>query len=94
MADELTSQQLMVDALAKVCQRDWHIRGQATLLGKFATQLVRAGYTTDQVEQFGKWWYKNDWRGKKGDPPAPHNVTESIGRLPQEEQDYHAGWSV
>jgi len=92
MERELTDQQRLVDALAKVCQRDWHIRGQAALLGKFASQLIKAGYTPEDVQQFGTWWYKNDWRGKRGDPPAPYNVAECIGRVAK--IDYNAGWAI
>lgn len=52
----------------------------------FAEELVRAGYTPQQIrEHYGsekvadRWhWYESDWRGKKGDRPRLKEIRETI----------------
>lgn len=33
--------------------------------------------TVDQLRRFYVWWKKNDWRGQKGQKPAPYQVVEA-----------------
>lgn len=35
-------------------------------------------YTADDLQIFEAWWYKNDWRGKKGDVPRLDEVVATI----------------
>jgi len=41
----------------------------------------KAGATPEQIEAFGSWWYADDWRGQKGQPPTPAQVREVWGRF-------------
>jgi len=53
-------------------------------LGRSARKLVKAGYLPELVEinySTGGWWYKNDWRGQKGEMPTPEQIVETIGRI-------------
>jgi hypothetical protein len=34
------------------------------------------GATEEYLSKFPPWWYANDWRGNKGDPPKPFQVQE------------------
>jgi len=55
-------------------------------VGGLAEELVATGYTADQVRRSyskqrvaGAWnWYDEDWRGKKGEPPSPRGIRETI----------------
>lgn len=45
-------------------------------------KLFSAGYEAVQVETlYGKagWWYKNHWKGKKGQPPNIGDIVDTIG---------------
>lgn len=75
----LTTQQDMFGALAEVCQLNPAL--QKTQLGKTASQLIKAGYTPDQIRERynpGAWWYLHDWRGQKGQPPTLPQVVSTI----------------
>src|SRR3990167_5236609 len=67
---KLTPQQEMVGKLAEVLRLDAAISGAR--LGKFASVLLKNGYTPADVEQVygadGAWW-ERDWRGKQKQPP-------------------------
>jgi hypothetical protein len=72
----------MVQALADVTLFDISIHGGR--LGKTASKLNKAGYTPEQVEGLfsaGSIWYKSDWRGQRGDPPTPEQVSECIKKF-------------
>jgi len=93
-AKMLTAQQAMVGALAEVWQVDVKTAPKGRL-GKAASALLKAEYTPEQVEVVyaaGGWWYRQDWRGQRGDPPTPEQVGETIARavkprqLPQQPQ--------
>ena len=55
-------------------------------VGGFAEELVRNGYTAEQIrdhyggrKRAGKWhWYESDWRGKRGDKPRVKEIRETI----------------
>lgn len=40
---------------------------------------TRKGVTTDDIEAFGKWWYRDWWQGKNGQPPRPMQIRENWG---------------
>lgn len=71
----------MVAALAQVTGMDLQLKGNGARLGKFASELLRAGYTPEQiiVAYAGpdSWWRKN-WRGQKGAPPTQGGITQTI----------------
>lgn len=69
-------------ALAKVCQIDLGLasKTQKQQLGQSAKLLhEKAEATPEQIDNFGTWWFSEDWRGKKGQPPTPVQVRESWG---------------
>jgi hypothetical protein len=65
-------------ALADVCRLDFEVN--AGRIRKTASTLWRSGsgYTTEDLYCFGGWWYRNDWRGKKGEVPRLRDVVELI----------------
>lgn len=75
-----TPQQAMFEAICEVCVLDPATVAKGRV-GKRASTLVKAGYTPEQVRAcYGKagWWYQHDWRGRKGDPPKPEQIGETI----------------
>ena len=73
----------MFSALANLCRFDLKlitdkIRGQ---LNQAEKKLRAAGHDPAQVEAFGAWWYKNDWRGKQDQPPTIAQVLENWGQF-------------
>lgn len=36
--------------------------------------LKEAGEPVEKLEAFGKWWYKEDWRGKQGQSPTADQI--------------------
>lgn len=79
-----TPQQQMVEVLASVSGFDIRLHGAR--LGKTASKLVKAGYGAGFVEdnyahKTKSWWYREDWRGKKGERPTPEQVAETIGKI-------------
>jgi len=69
-------------AVASVCKINLSTatkaqKGQIALAVK---KLKAAGATPDQINNFEHWWYKNDWRGKRGQAPAPKHVCEEWGK--------------
>lgn len=79
-----TNQQSMFGELAKVTGIDYKVKRNAGRLARISKELLDAGYLPETVEiaysQFG-WWYKNDWRGQKGEMPTPEQIVETIGRV-------------
>lgn len=48
---------------------------------KAAKKLVQAEYTPAQVRKHydaDGWWYEQDWRGQRGQPPRPEDVKATI----------------
>lgn len=72
-----------VVALAQVCQIDMKVftkRQKGQLLQ--ATKILReAGVTIKDINAFGVWWFREDWRGKRGSPPSPSQVRQEWGRF-------------
>lgn len=67
----------MMKALADASRRV--LKDNAPMLGRYAKQLISSRYTPEDVNEFVKWWYRSDWRGKKGQAPTPAQVKELIG---------------
>lgn len=74
-----TIQQQMVEVLAALTGMDYHIKSNASRLGKTASELVSSGYKPENVKAFAQYWRNDDWRGRKGDKPKLSQVTELIG---------------
>lgn len=53
---------------------------QATLLGSASKKLRKAGYTVDSIATFEKYWYAEDWRGRKGQKPTIPQVVAEISK--------------
>jgi len=80
---KLTAQQQMVKALSMVTSLDAKIKTNAGRLARRGGDLLSGGYTSEQVEAgycLGGWWYENDWRGQKGQPPTPEDVCATIAQ--------------
>jgi len=75
----LTAQQAMVAVLADACDLDPRLQGSR--LGGVAKHLLAAGYMAEQVRSgYGPsgWWYRVDWRGKRGQPPTLGQLEATI----------------
>lgn len=75
-------------ALAKVCKIDLAMatKTQKNQIGQSAKVFKAAGETPDRINNFGVWWYENDWRGKKRQPPTPAQVREEWGKFKESAQ--------
>lgn len=71
------SQYTMMVALAAACKRV--LADNKGVISRFAKDLLKLGYTPDDVNAFPGWWYKNDWRGKRNQAPTVAQVKELIG---------------
>lgn len=84
----LTEPQAWVEALCRVCQLDYRIRRNAGRAARVGKELREVGGKLAEVEKFygqsdpcdGWWWFRDDWRGKKGQAPTPEQVVETWGR--------------
>lgn len=84
-AREPTKQQAMLEAICNASQLDIVLAPKGRV-GKVAAALVKARYTPEQVAHaYGTtgWWYREDWRGKQGQPPTPEQIAETIKRATQ-----------
>ena len=80
---QLTPAQAMFGALAEVCQIDLTTltENQRGALNQSGKKLREASAGPIELTAFGEWWYAYDWRGKRGDPPRPHQVRETWGQF-------------
>lgn len=83
-------------ALAEVCHIDLQtitqkLRGMLNQTDKI---LRKAGTTPKHIEAFGDWWYKSDWRGKRGEAPRPEQVRDEWGKFKayQQKQESAIKW--
>ena len=74
-----------VPALAEACHLDLSIDGvwaqcQKQLRALYNAQVrPTAALVAREYGQPTGYWYAQDWRGQKGQPPAPHDVTNTWG---------------
>ena len=80
-------QDLHFEALSDVTNltppgRDWKqlTRTAAGQLNRYAKELRDINATPEQIAAFGPWWYANDWRGQKRQPPKPADVAREWPR--------------
>lgn len=86
-----SSHKEMFAALADLCKVDPNlVNGR---LGAHVKSLRKAGYTVADLERFGQWWYANDFRGKRGEPPALGvvltDLPRSVAPQPAAPQEHH-----
>lgn len=65
-------------AISQVCQMDLNKNK-----GMIFAEAKRLNESPEQVLEHygpGAWWYLNDWRGKKGQPPKPSQIRETWGQ--------------
>lgn len=64
--------------LANVCRLDY--AANKAKIRRVAAILWRdgRGYSSDDLRTFEAWWYRSDWRGKKGDVPRLDEVVQTI----------------
>jgi hypothetical protein len=80
---ELTPQQKMVSALAKVLNGNSTLMGRR--LGRFASDMIKVGATPEKVLDMylrgGKvgWWWKYYWKGLKGQYPNETDIRNTWG---------------
>ena len=81
----LTPSQGLFQALADLCQisTDAKIitKAQRGQLNAEAKRLREADIDGFGIEAFGRWWYANDWRGKKKQAPGPSQVRSEWGKF-------------
>lgn len=71
----------LADAIANICQIDIdtctsRLRDE---LKEVTIKLSQKDNVPAVLEKHPKWWYANDWRGKKGQPPTPGQIADSWG---------------
>jgi hypothetical protein len=83
----------MFATLAWLCKIDLEMMTgkQRGLLNQTEKRLREAGVEPDDLEEFYEWWYAEDWRGKKGQAPEPHQVREEWGRFDSWREDHGDG---
>lgn len=72
-------------ALAEICQYDLSMVGPKVKgqIKTAADSLCTKGYTPETLKGFESWWYANDWRGKKNQPPNLELIKETWGQYKQ-----------
>lgn len=64
--------------IAKITNIDYGIRSQTARIIKVAKDLMTSD-TDPDLESFSRWWYRYDWRGKRGQPPTPEQIPQVWG---------------
>lgn len=52
----------------------------AAQLAAYSPEFIRARYTRTDSPNGVFYWYRDDWRGQKGQQPTPDNVVETISK--------------
>ena len=74
----------MAIAIGEVMGWDMKIRSNWEALGRKARELILAGYTAEIIQDTygpGGTWYRQDWRGRKGQHPNIADITKTVGEL-------------
>lgn len=68
----------MFDSIARICQIDLKLctKTERLQVAQVSKALRKAGKTPEDVPKVETWWYRFDWRGKKGEPPRPSQVQD------------------
>jgi predicted transcriptional regulator len=63
------------DAISQACNFDEaDIKEKASDIGKTERYVKNKTDNVSEVFEFVEWWYANDFRGKEGKPPKPHDI--------------------
>jgi len=69
--------------LRDICQLDSKIKSNAGRMNRAAKELRVANVTLDEIRRFYEgdrsWWWSQDWRGVKGEPPKPEDIGKTVG---------------
>jgi len=85
----------LFESLASLCRVNIRLctKDQRGALNQTAKILRDAGHTAADVFRVGEWWYRHDWRSKKGQPPKPSEIREvwdqSFNTPPSRDPDEH-----
>lgn len=75
-AEKTAVRNAMFSLVARVCRMDMNLkRGHINTVVK---RLMEAGYVPEDLEFFAGWWEKNDFRGRRGDPPTTKQLEDRI----------------
>lgn len=73
----LNKQQALIGAFASLLKLNLLIyRGGAARLGKEIKLFSENGITAEDVNKFSNYWYNEDFRGQKGEPPTLEQVSQ------------------
>lgn len=73
----LNKQQALIGAFASLLKLNLLIyRGGAARLGKEIKLFSENGITGEDVNKFSEYWYSEDFRGQKGEPPTLEQVSQ------------------
>lgn len=79
----------MFDAIVAVCLLNPKIDG--SYIGRTKRDLKKMDKTTEDVIEFGQWWYEYDWRGKQGQAPTLNQLVIEIGKPRNMQPRQHNG---
>lgn len=75
-----SAQQLMIESLCSVMGLEVNLN--ASRVSRLASELVKMTVTPAQIQSaYGAgdtWWYKDDWRGKRGQKPTESAIRETL----------------
>jgi hypothetical protein len=73
----LNRHQLLIGAFASLLKLNLLIyRGGAARLGKEIKLFSENGIAAEDVNKFSNYWYNEDFRGQKGEPPTLEQVSQ------------------
>ncbi len=83
----LTEPQAWVDVICQACGWNYQLKSNAGRAAKLGKELRTAGGTLVEFERhYGQvdrgeswWWYRDDWRGQRGQRPSVAGITETWG---------------
>lgn len=70
----------LVSAISQSCKMSLSFKPEKARAFKIAKELQENGVTDSDVRSFVSWWYRDDWRGKKGQPPTPEQILKLWGQ--------------
>lgn len=87
---EPTEHQRMFEAICYCIGWDYQIitKEQAGQVAQALGKLKNAGYTTGDLQEFHRWWHREDWRGKQGQLPTLTQLRAEIGKVKKGQNGY------
>lgn len=89
----------MFSALADLIKYDLDMLGekQRGQLNQAEKRMREKGYMPTDIDAFREWWYANDWRGKKNQPPGLEDMRQTWKQFldwRKEQAERANGWNV